>query len=246
MVVCTGSGIVSSCSKNEIEENGPSGNGSSNSLIGVENGHEWVDLDLPSGTRWATCNVGASSPEEYGDYFAWGETTGKNSGKTAFKWENYKYSYGSTDLLTKYCSIANCGYEGFTDDMRELQLGDDAARENWGGSWQTPSLAQVQELLGDSTRKVWTTQDGVNGLLIVRESRNNWSKSTGKSIFLPAAGHQVNSGAEDIGNGGYYWTRSLSVGYPGSACSLHIRSGQTNVSTYYYRYIGRSVRPVCK
>ena len=98
------------------------------------NGHEYVDLGLPSGTLWATCNVGADTPEGYGDYFAWGETTPK----TTYNWNTYKYCNGGEGLntLTKYCSDSNFGYNGFTDNLTVLQLmDDDAATVNWGSGW---------------------------------------------------------------------------------------------------------------
>ena len=101
--------------------------------------HEYVDLGLPSGTLWATCNVGASSPEEYGDYFAWGETNGYNSGKTYFDWSTYMYCKGSENTLTKYCYTSNYGYNDFRDTLTELLPEDDAATANWGSDWQIPT-----------------------------------------------------------------------------------------------------------
>ena len=97
--------------------------------------HEWVDLGLPSGTLWATCNVGANSPEEYGDYFAWGETTTKSS----YSWSTYKYCKGSSSTMTKYCTSS---YYGTVDNKTELEPSDDAATANWGSEWQMPSLEQ--------------------------------------------------------------------------------------------------------
>ena len=96
--------------------------------------HEYVDLELPSGTLWATCNVGATNPEDFGDYFAWGETEGVNSGKHDFEWSTYKYYKinGNVEGLTKYCSNSRYGYEGFTDSLTVLAFTDDAATANWG------------------------------------------------------------------------------------------------------------------
>ena len=218
MAVCSGSCIIGSCSKNDIEENAPAENGSSSAdLSGTTNGHEWVDLGLPSGTRWATCNVGASAPEEYGDYFAWGETEGRNSGKTTFSWSTYKLAGES-------------GYDGYQD----------AATESWGGSWQTPSMAQIAELIdGTNCNTVWTTLNGVNGRMII-------SKRNGKQIFLPAAGHCLDTNLGEAGTEGYYWSRSISVGYPGSASSLFFSAGHPVLMNYYYRYVGRTIRPVRK
>ena len=140
--------------------------------------HEYVDLGLPSGTLWATCNIGANSPEEYGDYFAWGETTPKST----YDWSTYKWCNGSSTTMTKYCTQSEYGYNGFTDNLTELQSADDAATANWGSDWQMPSLAQIQELCSSSnTTTEWTQVNGVNGRKIT-------SKSNGNSIFLPAAG----------------------------------------------------------
>ena len=151
-----------------------------------ENGREYVDLGLPSGTLWAAWNVGADCPEAYGDYFAWGEVTVK----TKYYWDTYAWSVGSLYTVlyfTKYCSNSSWGYNGFTDELTELVAADDAATANWGDEWQTPSFAQFEELINpDYTTTEWTTQNGKNGLLVTSK-RSIW---TGNSIFLPAAGDQ--------------------------------------------------------
>ena len=109
--------------------------------------HEWVDLGLPSGTLWATCNVGANSPEEYGDYFAWGETKPKT---------NYSSSSYS-----------------FTDNPSELLSEDDAATANWGNGWLMPSKEQMDELISsENTTTIWTQQNGVNGRLITSKKNS--------------------------------------------------------------------------
>ena len=104
--------------------------------------HEWVDLGLPSGTLWATCNVGANTPEEYGDYFAWGETEPKDY----YGWNTYKWCNGSRYTLTKYCTDSSYGYNGFVDNKAELDPEDDAAYVNWGSSWRIPTTEQQCEL----------------------------------------------------------------------------------------------------
>ena len=109
--------------------------------------HEWVDLGLPSGTLWATCNVGANAPEEFGDYFAWGETAPKDY----YDWDNYKWCNGNDSTLTKYCNDSTYGYNGFVDNKVELDPEDDAAYVNWGPSWRMPTLNQTQELWQDCT-----------------------------------------------------------------------------------------------
>ena len=145
--------------------------------------HEYVDLGLPSGTLWATCNIGANSPEDYGDYFAWGETEGYNSGKTYFDWSTYKWCNGSFKSLTKY---NNSSSFGIVDKKTELDLEDDAAYINWGPEWRMPSIDQLKELIKSSyTTTETTTLNGVDGYRIT-------SKSNGNSIFLPDAGYRAN------------------------------------------------------
>ena len=114
---------------------------------GTYKGHDYIDLGLPSGTMWATCNVGAESPDQYGDYFAWGETTPK----ATYNWSTYKYCKGDYNMLTKYCSESDFGFNGFTDDLVTLQPNDDAATANWGEGWSTPTYNQWVELLRKCT-----------------------------------------------------------------------------------------------
>ena len=198
--------------------------------------HEYVDLGLPSGTLWATCNVGANSPEEYGDYFAWGETTGYNGGKTTFNWSTYKYCNGSNTTLTKY---NNSSSYGTVDNKTELELSDDAAYVNWGSKWRMPSLTQLQELVSSSyTTTTWTTQNGVYGRKIT-------SNTNGNSIFLPAAGYRGGGSLDRAGTSGDYWSRTLDTSRPYAAYSLGFGSSDIYSSfDYGYRSNGRSVRPV--
>ena len=195
----------------------------------------YVDLGLPSGTLWATCNVGASSPEDYGDYFAWGETEGYNDGKTTFNWSTYKWCNGSDDTLTKYCTDNSYGYEGFTDNKTELDIEDDAASVNWGPAWRMPSLEQFQELINsDNTTTEWTTQNGVNGYKIT-------SLTNGNSIFLPAAGYRSDSLLDGAGGYGRYWYRTLHEST--HAWYLYFFS-KTIRNNAFSRDSGHSVRPV--
>lgn len=197
----------------------------------------YVDLGLPSGTLWATCNIGATSPEDYGDYFAWGETEGYDSGKTRFGLDTYKWCKGSNSTMTKYCSNSSYSYEGFTDDLTELELADDAAYVNWGPAWRMPSIEQFQELINSSyTTSEWTTQNGVYGRKIT-------SLSNGNSIFLPAAGHRRSSSRYDEGSYGYYWSRTLHSDETYSARSLFFFSSGISAEVDL-RYCGLSVRPV--
>ena len=139
---------------------------------GYENGHEWVNLGLPSGTKWATCNIGADKHEAYGEYFAWGEIETKSD----YSWSTYKY--GKDDhLLTKYCAKSDYGKDGFTDNKTELDLDDDVAHKQWGGSWHMPSKEQFSELQTNTTHE-WITVNGISGYKFIA--------SNGKFIFLPS------------------------------------------------------------
>ena len=192
-----------------------------------KNGHEYVDLGLS--VKWATCNVGASKPEEYGDYFAWGETTPKST----YDFSTYKYCNGSFDSQTKYNTESSYGT---VDNKTTLELSDDAARANWGGSWRMPTRAELDELREKCTW-TWTTQNGVSGYKVT-------SKINGKSIFLPAAGCRNDSSLNSAGSYGLYWSSSLDTGYPYYAYELYFNSDYVDWDNDY-RYYGQSVRPVC-
>ena len=197
---------------------------------GEENGHEYVDLGLPSGLKWATCNVGANSPEEYGDYFAWGETQPKD----CYDCSTYKYCNGDRYSITKYCTKSDYGT---VDNKTTLELTDDAARVNWGGNWRMPTKAEQDELR-DTNNCTWTwiTLNGVSGFKVT-------SKKNGNSIFLPASGYRYYGDALDnAGIVGHYWSSSLSSSL--EAYSLYFISSYV-VWTYDSRYIGQSVRAVC-
>ncbi len=190
----------------------------------------YVDLGLPSGLLWATCNVGADNPDDYGDYFAWGETQPKDT----YNWSTYQYCNGSYNTLTKYCSNSSFGYNGFTDDLTTLLPEDDAATANWGSHWRMPTEEEWQELYRNTTN-TWTTQNGVNGRL--------FTASNGNSLFLPAAGYRTDSSLYLAGSYGYYWSSSLDTDYPSGAWLFGFLSG--NYRMYNGgRYGGQSVRPV--
>jgi len=198
---------------------------------GSLHGHDWVDLGLPSGTRWATCNVGANSPTDYGNYYAWGET----STKTTYDWSTYRYCNGDYDKLTKYCSESEYGNNGFTDNLTTLQSSDDAATANWGKGWRMPTGVEFEELTNNCTI-TWTTQKGVNGRL--------FTGPNGNSIFLPAAGYRLDSSLYGGGSYGLYWSSSLDTGDPINPWHLLFYSDDCDVYGFY-RISGLSVRPVC-
>lgn len=200
--------------------------------MGIENGYVWADLGLPSGIKWASCNVGAEKPEDYGNYYAWGEILPKED----YSWITYKYANGDYNKLTKYCTDASYGDNGFTDNKTTLEPEDDAAHVNWGGSWRMPTDAEWYELQTNCTW-TWTTQNGVNGYQVT-------SKTNSNSIFLPAAGYRYVTLLYDVGGGGYYWSSSLYEGNPYGAWGLYF--GSVNVDRDGNgRNNGQSVRPVC-
>ncbi len=193
--------------------------------------HAYVDLGLPSGLLWATCNVGAETPEEYGDYFAWGETVPKDY----YDWSTYQYCNGDYYTLTKYCNDSYYGNNGFTDNLATLLPEDDAATANWGNGWRMPTEEDWQELL-DNTTNTCTTQNGVSGIL--------FTASNGNSLFLPAAGYRYYSDLYNAGSSGDYWSSSLSTDYPSDAWDFEFDSGGYVVLYYFNRYFGFTVRPV--
>ena len=198
----------------------------------IDENHEWVDLGLPSGTLWATCNIGSSSLEEYGDYFAWGET----APKTTYDWGHYKYNQGS-GKMTKYCTVENFGINGFTDGLTELLPEDDAATANWGSEWQMPSMAQLEELIDTTfTTAKWTVENGFNGTRITSKLNGNW-------IFLPASGYCESILLYREGSYGSCWTRSLRKDAPNSALDWGYNWSDI-YSGFDRRYIGLNVRPV--
>ena len=176
------------------------------------NGHEYVDLGLPSGLKWATCNVGASSPEKYGYYFAWGETAPK-----AEYTEENSITYGK--------------------EMNDISGNSqyDAARANWGSSWRIPIEYEMDELCTYCEWE-WTQVKGVKGYKVIGHN--------GKSIFLPASGSRYGSSLSNEGNDGYYWS-STPVDDAGRAYGLYFDlSSDYHGMSRYYRFNGRSVRPV--
>ena len=195
------------------------------------NNHEYVDLGLPSGLKWATTNVGATKPEEYGDYFAWGETVPKSD----YSWSTYKWCNGSKTTLTKYCTAGS--YWDSTepkDNKIVLDPEDDAAYMNWGDSWRMPTDDEWEELLSNCTW-TWTLQNNVNGRLVTGPN--------GKSIFLPAAGDRGDTYLNSADFSGTFWSSSLGMNSPDLACGVYIDSGDV-LRGDGDRCFGVSVRPV--
>ena len=177
-----------------------------------------IDLGLPSGTKWACCNVEATTPEGFGGYYAWGEIS---SGKSVYSWGSYQYGD----------SMANC--ENIGDNI--AGTGYDVATASWGNAWKMPTLDQFQELI-DNTTSVWFTQNGVEGRL--------FTAPNGGSIFLPAAGNHSDELYGD-GERGCYWTSTLKSGTQRYAWGIDFN--ETRQRTYDFgRFYGLSVRPVAK
>ncbi|MBQ4008833.1 MAG: dockerin type I repeat-containing protein [Muribaculaceae bacterium] len=189
--------------------------------------HEYVDLGLPSGTLWATMNIGATAPEEYGDYFAWGEIEPKES----YNWTTYKWCNGSWNSMIKYGVMSSFGV---VDNKTELDPEDDAATMNWGSEWCMPTRAQQDELRNNCTSE-WTTINGVKGCLLT-------SNINQASLFLPFAGNRWDTTLYNAGSSGFYWSRNLKTTGAGSH-SLFVSSNSMS-TTDYSRGYGLSVRAV--
>lgn len=190
--------------------------------------HEWVDLGLPSGTKWAAYNVGATKPEEYGDYFAWGETQPKSE----YNWGTYKYCTADYDSENNtYTNIVMTKYNA-TDGKTVLDAADDAATANWGANWRMPTGNEIYEL---KTQCSWvlTTSGGMNGY--------QFTGPNGNSIFIPIAGVHVNTAvyADAIG---YWSSRPGSSYYSNGAIVLDFSYG--NDLWNYNRFCGLPVRAV--
>ena len=199
-------------------------------ITGNANGHNYVDLGLPSGKKWATCNVGADSPIAYGNYFAWGEITPKET----YDWSNYLWCNGAESTITKYSDNPNEGYNGFTDNLRTLLPEDDAATTNWDANWRTPTYNEMSELRTKST-VTWSPQNGVNGCLFIGPN--------GNSIFFPAAGNRYNDisgGAETYGS---YWCSNITTGFPTGAKLLFFDSNCCLLDNGN-RFCGQPVRAI--
>lgn len=198
-----------------------------------ENELGYVDLGLS--VNWATCNVGATKPEEYGDYYAWGET----EPKTNYDWPTYNWCDGASTALTKYCNNSNKGSDGFTDTLTVLTPEDDVAHAQLGDNWRMPTKAEWEELRTNCTWTWITSANGVNGYRVT----SNKSGYKDRSIFLPAAGVFQNSSLNNDDINGYYWSSSLASN-ASSAQRIGFNS-RTVIVTTRSRCDGLSVRPVC-
>lgn len=201
---------------------------------GTDNGYTWIEL--ASGVKWATMNVGATAPEEMGNLYAWGET----STKTTYDWTNYKHANGTKNTLTKYCNNSSCGNEKFTDTLTVLDATDDAATTSWGGHWRMPTKAEWAELCdANNCTWTWTTLNNVEGYEI--------KAFNGNSIFIPAVGAHSSDATYHISEI-MYWTSSFNTGsqrnyFPYYAYGVQLHS-DGHMNTLDYRNLGHFVRPV--
>lgn len=188
---------------------------SHNSTTGYINGHEYVDLGLPSGTKWATCNVGAGTPSDYGDYYAWGEVKTKNS-----------YTNDNCITFGKQIGVIACNPTY------------DVACKEWGGSWRMPTKAEFQELLDENNcSQKWTVQNGQNGFMVT-------SKKTGNSIFIPAAGYRFGTSLYDQGAYSGIWSATPDDYSINDAWGVSFNKGYDGDIDCGFRSYARNVRPV--
>ena len=191
-------------------------------------------VDMGTSVKWAAYNLGATKPEEYGDYYAWGETQTKSN----YRWSTYRWCNGDYNKLTKYCPTDKTDYwdgEGTPDGKAVLDLEDDAARANWSGTWRMPTDEEWTELR-ESCAWEWTNLESTNGYKV-------YCFESGNSIFLPAAGFRVNYELSSVGSTGDYWSSSLYTGDPDSARRLYFTSDNF-YRGYSDRLHGFSIRSV--
>lgn len=199
------------------------------------NGYEYVDLGLPSGTLWATMNVGAKRPSDFGLYFQWGDTqgytadqVGTDEGQKKFYWTDYKWNpSGDGETFTKYASPG-----------LSLDLDDDAANANMGGDWHTPTPSQIKELI-ENTTSYWTTQDSIQGMILIS------NKDTSKYIFIPAAGSAYYGSVHGSRGYGLIWSSMLSADRVYGGQTINFNYGGVYLSDYgSNRNNGLSIRAV--
>ena len=190
---------------------------------------QFVDLGLPSGLKWAKCNVGAKKETDYGYYFQWGDIVNKR--KSNRGWKRYKHCKGTKETMTKYCRYL---LHGTVTDKSILDPEDDAATQIMGGDWRMPTIAEFGELLYNTTKE-WIQVNGVNGY--------KFTASNGNYIFIPAAGAYLNGSVDNVGNYGDVWSSSLNTSHPCNAWGLHFSADKCNID-YNARNYSLPVRGV--
>lgn len=194
-------------------------------LVGVSQGHQWVDLGLPSGTRWAACNVGAESSTEWGNFYAWADTT-------------VELGNSSTACPSFGLSVKNLIEKGYTDSVGNLKSTYDVARQNWGDGWKLPSKENFLELVNECSWN-WMVKDGVEGYEVKSKKEGNKN-----SIFLPAAGCMDGGDFIDLGVVGRYWTSTAYSSNVYFSWSLYFNEEEGVKMTPLSRRDGISVRPI--
>ena len=195
-----------------------------------QNAFKFTAIDLGLSVKWANANIGANAQEEFGDYFAWGETVTKND----FSWSNYQLCNGTYNSFTKYNDSSE---NGVIDNKNILDNNDDVAYVKLGNGWRMPTNTEWMELQDNCSLK-WTAQNGVNGLLVT-------SKKNGASLFLPAAGIRYGTSLEDSGLKGCYWSSSLVLGRSDLALGLSFdMDGVDEYGDRNSRFAGLCIRPV--
>ena len=180
----------------------------------------FVDLGLPSGLKWAKCNLGAASETDYGNYYMWGSTEPNTADECT--WVSYKYCDGPYDTLTKYNTSSLYGEN--PDNITILESVDDVATQIMGDDWRMPTMDDFIELL-DNTTNEWTQVNGVDGY--------KFTGSNGNSIFIPASGRRSGSWFDRQGRVGYVWSSSLDTSYPLSAWYLYFNSDKVDTNSLY-------------
>ena len=229
-VLCAG--FVSCGGDDDDEPQNPTENTGSDSANSETNAYGIAvsqEVDLGLSVNWAGWNVGATKPEEYGGYYAWGEIEKKE----VYDWDTYKwYNDGNENSIIKYCTDNSFGT---VDDRSVLEPEDDVAHVKWGDGWRMPTDEQIMELKSDCIW-TWITYNGVNGYKVTGPN--------GNSIFLPAAGYRVTTSLYWANNSGYYWSSTLNSDYCSVACELGFDDDSRSVTNGAGRVIGQSVRPV--
>ena len=193
---------------------------------------QFVDLGLPSGLKWAKCNVGAKKETDYGYYVQWGDIVNKRNSNCG--WTRYKHCKGTKDTMTKYCRYL---LHGTVTDKSTLDPEDDAVTQIMGGKWRMPTIAEFGELLYNTTKE-WIQVNGVNGYKFTSVNNGNY-------IFIPAAGACLDGSMYGVGEYGDVWSSSLNTSYPCNAWGLHFSTDKCNID-YNARNYSLSVRGVMK
>lgn len=212
---------LKSLSKDEIESN--------RSYVGIINEHQYIDLGLPSGCLWATCNIGSSSPDDDGMFYSWGET----ETNCFYFWDSYKFCNGAVDTMTKYCLNPE---NGNVDNISSLLPEDDVATSIWGKDWRMPYVDEVEELVNHCVWKKTVIKDNKSYMVGI-------SKINGKRIIMPISGRYFRGDLDGEGVFCSYWSKTLLNDYSGSAYVLDIAREDVN-TMYMARCCGLQVRPV--